>query len=287
MSKLSTSQPGAIILNSIAVFMTLAPIVSMVWFGALFLAPDTRQVEELSIVASAPDPRLFQEPLVSVTFDDGWESIYSEAAPIMSRYDIVSTQYILPGTFADKNYMSVDQVSSLKQAGHEITSHTYSHRKLTSLSSSDVAQELELSKQILQKYNLIDNEPNFAAPLGAVNPTVTNAISKQYYSSRNTYGNIANGIDAMDVNLAGSFDRYNIMGYSAGQYTTDDDFRAAIAYTQANNGWFVPIYHQIDYSGERYSVTPETFERHMRIIKESGIKTATMRDVLQRNKGVK
>lgn len=286
MSHISTSnQRGAIVLNTIAVIMTIAPIVSMAWFGYQVLAPDTRQVTELAAIAPAERPALFKEPLVSVTFDDGWESVYSEAAPLMSEYEIVSTQYILPGSFADKKYISIDQAKSLKEAGHEITSHTYTHRDLTKLSEKNVIKELTTSKDVLQKFELIEPEANFAAPLGAVNEPVNNLIRQHYYSSRNTMGNLNDGISGADMNLPGKFDRYNIIGYTVGQYTTDDQFKAALEYAKVHNAWFIPIYHQVDNSGTKYSVSPDTFKRHMKMISESSIKTATMRDVLQSYKG--
>ena len=96
----------------------------------------------------------------------------------------------------------------------------------------------------------------------------------------NIKGDLSNDISGNDMNLPGKLDRYNIIGYTVGQYTTDEQFRAALAYAKKNNAWFIPVYHQVDESGSEYSVTPATFERQMKMIKHSGIKTATMRAVL-------
>lgn len=266
--------------------MTIAPVLSLGWFGAQLLTPDVRQVTTLATIRPASRPALFKEPLVTVTFDDGWESVYSEAAPIMSKYNIASTQYILPSQFNAKAYLSVNQTKSLKDAGHEISSHSYTHPNLTTLDEGSLGKELTRSKDVLAKFQLIDSEANFAAPLGATNPLVDKYIRQYYFSARNTRGDIGNGISNVDMNQAGSFDRYNIIGYTVGQYTKEAHFKEALEYAKQHNAWFVPIYHQIDYSGETYSVSPETFERHMQLLRDSGIKTATMREVLQANKEI-
>src|SRR4051812_9720176 len=39
------------------------------------------------------------QPLVSISFDDGWESVYTEALPILQQDGIHTTQYIITGTF--------------------------------------------------------------------------------------------------------------------------------------------------------------------------------------------
>lgn len=276
------SSRGAVVLNAIALAVTILPMLAFGWWMFTMLAPDTREVVSLERINEQSPPRLFAEPLVSVTFDDGWESIYSQAAPIMSRHQIVSTQYILPGEFTDEQYISIDQAKSLRDAGHELTSHTYTHADLTKLSDEEIEEELDTSLQVLRKFDLVDDgDLDFAAPLGAVNPKVMSHIKPRFASNRNVMGDLGKDISSNDINVEGKFDRYNIIGYTVGQYTTDEQFAGALAFTKAHNAWFVPIYHQIDDSGEKYSVTTETFERHMKMLKASGIKTATMRSVLE------
>src|ERR1700760_3978597 len=37
----------------------------------------------------------FKEPLISITFDDGWETAYSQGLPVMQQDGVHSTQYII------------------------------------------------------------------------------------------------------------------------------------------------------------------------------------------------
>lgn len=281
----SKRKQGSILLNILAVALTLMPVLTVsVWTYQQFFS-DTRRVVALSEVRSDSIPHLFDEPIISVTFDDGWESAYSVAAPLMSEYNVVSTQYVLPGEFNSPNYISAAQAHSLKKAGHEITSHTLTHPNLTQISADEMRKELDESLRVLREENLIDeNTRSFAAPNGAVNDTVMREVKMRYGSSRNVMGDLAKDVSDNDMNVRGKFDRYDIIGYTVGQYTTDDQLERAFTYAKVHNAWFVPIYHQIDDSGDKYSVSKETFERHIKLYKRSGIKLSTVGEVLQNYK---
>lgn len=270
------------VMNLFAVLVTIVPIVTLSWTLVQALKPDPRETVALVSIAQGTDVRPFKEPLVTVTFDDGWESIYSQAAPLMSEYQIASTQYILPSQFSEEAYISVDQAKSLKHAGHEITSHTYTHPELTKVSDKRIREELDVSVEVLKKFELADSGSlNFAAPNGAVDERVMQYIKPRFGSARNVMGDLSKDISGNDMNMPGKLDRYNVIGYTVGQYTTDEQFAAALVYAKQHNAWFVPVYHQIDESGDKYSVSPATFERHMLMIKKSQIQTTTMRDVMK------
>ncbi len=280
---------GSIGLNVFALVFTLMPIFTMsMWTYQMFVSDsDTRQVAALTQVSYDHQPRLFDEPLLSITFDDGWESVYSQAAPIMSRYDIVSTQYILPGTFDNPLYLSAEQAVSLKYAGHEISSHTYSHEKLTEASDATVRLQLDQSLEIMRRFDLLDQDHlTFAAPNGALDGYSRQQVEQRFALARNVKGDLAHDVSDNDMNVAGQTDRYDIIGYTVGQYTTLEQLRQALDYAGEHNAWFIPIYHQIDDSGEEYSVSPEVFEQHMKLFRDSGITIATMRDVYLNNQEV-
>ncbi len=270
------------VLSAFALALTALPILSIGYFvhGAFF--SDPRKVVDLQHIDSASAPRLFDEPIISVTFDDGWESVYTKAAPLLQKYNIRTTQYILPGEFKSHSYLSLQQAHSLKSAGHEIMSHTMSHRNLTTLDSTQAQYELEESKKQLISNDLASSsEIHFAAPESALNEAVDQIITRFYLSSRNTFGDIQNGIDANDVNVKGEmFSRYNIIGYSVRPETTTRQINEALQFAKANNGWLVLVYHQIDDTKETYSVSEHALDDHLRIIKESRIKTAPLGEVL-------
>ena len=268
------------ILNLCAIAFALFPVVSVgLWANQVF-SGDPRKVTHLEPIAQT-DPRLFEEPLISITFDDGWESIYKEAAPLMDTYDIASTQYIIPSLYNDPNYISLEQAHSLRKAGHEIASHTWSHDNLAEISLDDARTQLTKADKSLKDLTDKDRKMSFASPESSTNAAVMPIIKDLYSSHRNTFADFGNGVNDVDINVSPSFDRYNIIGFAVRPTTTDAEIQSAMDYAKAHNGWLVLVYHQIDNTGETFSASPKELERQLKLIKKSGIKTALVRDVME------
>lgn len=269
------------VMNAFAIVMTALPILSIGIFVHAQFFNDPRVTAPLSEIHETATPKLFEEPLVSVTFDDGWQSVYTDAAPLLEKYQIQTTQYILPGEFNATNYLSLAQAKSLRGAGHEIMSHSMTHPRLTDVSKTELSYQLTESKNSLIKNNLVDDQVHFAAPESMLNSAVTMAVSREYASSRNTYADLENGINEADVNVKGdAFSRYNIIGYSVRSTTTPAQIKAALDYTKQNKGWLVLVYHQIDDSKNTYAVDKTMFEKQLQLIKQSGVKPAPVDRVL-------
>lgn len=268
------------LLSVFAIFMTFMPLITVgIWLKQTVFY-DTRSVASLSKVTTVDsNPRLFEEPLVSVTFDDGWESVYSEAAPILHKYDIRTTQYVLTGTFEQPQYLSREQVLSLQQAGHEIGGHGQDHVDLTTLDDDSLYQELKLSKDALRQTGVAGPMP-FASPYGAYSKKTRSEIQKYYNSHRNTEGDLST-IETVDMNVGPKLDRYNIVGFTVRKDTTEQQLLEAMQFAKKHNAWFVLTYHQIDKSRSEYSVTPKAFESHMKLIRSQNIKVVTIGDVIR------
>lgn len=220
----------------------------------------------------------FNEPIVSISFDDGWETAYSAALPIMQRYGIRSTQFVLGDEFHNIAYLSEAQVKDMQKQGHEIGSHSMSHPDLTSLDDEDLAWEVNKSKEILNK-KLNTSVVDFASPLGAQNATTIDAIKKQYRSQRNTASDPATVGDE-DINTKENFNRYNIIAYTVRASTTPRDIQTLLDYTKARNGWLVLTYHQVEDSTSYYAVPKSIFEEHMRMVSQSSLRSAPMGQTL-------
>lgn len=273
------------VLNAFAICLVIFPVFSIGAFAHNQFFGDPRRVSELKTIPSPIEPDLFDEGIVSVTFDDGWLSVYTDAAPILEKYDIQSTQYILPGQFESHNYISLAQAKSLKKAGHEIMSHTMTHPLLSKVSEDRAVYELEASRQALLDNNLSSGKLHFASPESDTSPFVDENIERLYWSHRNTFGDLSNGVGREDVNVYSStFHRYDIIGFSVRTTTTLAEIQTALDYAKAQNGWLVLVYHQIDDSKLEYSVTAEDFAAQMKLIRNSNLKTATVGAVLANEK---
>jgi len=220
----------------------------------------------------------FNEPLISVSFDDGWESVYTEALPVLQKDGIHTTQYIISGELTNPTYMSVPQIKSMEVNGHQIASHTVTHPDLTTLTDQELTTELVDSKATLIK-DFGGPVDDFTSPYGAYNAHTLQFIAKYYRSQKNAEGDpAANELEA--INVGASFNPMSIQSYSVRNTTTMDDLRKLIKDAEDNNGWLVLTYHQVDNSGSPYSVTPQVFAQQMKLIDQSPVRTPTVGQVM-------
>ncbi len=86
-----------------------------------------------------------------LTFDDGNINYYTNAWPILQKYNLKSSIYIMTGV-GGKNYLSDEQIKELYESGLvEVGSHTIYHPKLTQISKTERLKELEISKDELEE----------------------------------------------------------------------------------------------------------------------------------------
>jgi len=219
-----------------------------------------------------------KQPIVSITFDDGWVSVYTEALPVLRQYGFHTTQYVITNTFDNPNYMSVSQIKAMQAAGDDIAAHTDTHADLTTLDSIQLKHELADSKNILER-EFGGNIRDFTSPYGAYNTYTLQTISKYYRSQKNAEGDpTAHPLEA--INTAGEFNALNIRSYSVRQSTTLTDLQKLLDNARDHNGWLVLTYHQVDDSGSDFSVTPSVFKQQIQLISKSNIRSATVGKVL-------
>ncbi len=90
-------------------------------------------------------------PIV-ITFDDGYEDNYLTALPIMEKFQMKSTVFIVAGLVGTPEYLSWQQIAKMKQRQTEIGSHTLSHVALNSLAPEQQRYELLQSKKLLEQH---------------------------------------------------------------------------------------------------------------------------------------
>jgi peptidoglycan/xylan/chitin deacetylase (PgdA/CDA1 family) len=217
-------------------------------------------------------PGSFNRAIVSLTFDDAWRSTYTNGLPLMQKYGIVSTQYLLSGVVTDPNYMTVDMMKAFRDAGHEIASHTVTHPDLTTVTTQQLQYELSQSKQDLQSWMGV-NVTDFATPYGSYNATVLSAI-KQYYSS---HRGVESGFNSKD-----SFDVYDIRVQDILSTTTPAQVAAWVAQAQKDKTWLVLVYHQVDPNPNAgdYNTYPQDLDAELAGLKQSGVTVETVHQAI-------
>lgn len=119
-----------------------------------------------------------ERPVV-ITFDDGDEDMITNALPIMQKYGFIGTAYLIVSWIDVPEYISSDQVMTLKDAGWEIGSHSMSHVDLTQ-NKQDLPYEIEYSLSVLnQRFDL--DVKTFSYPFGLIDADVANSVSRSGY----------------------------------------------------------------------------------------------------------
>jgi len=127
---------------------------------------------------------------VIICFDDGYNSVYKYAYPVLKQYNITMTcalitSYINSGKSSgygrSYTYMNKWEIQELIDSlGVEIASHSISHPNLTKLSDEQVKYELIRSKRVLD--SLFNQETiTFVYPYGAANRRIIDLTKKSGY----------------------------------------------------------------------------------------------------------
>ena len=92
-----------------------------------------------------------QRPLM-MTFDDGLLSHHDLAAPALKEKGMTGIFFVPAGLVGQKGTMSWSHLRDLIKDGFEIGSHGFNHVALTKLSETDLWNELETSKKVLEDH---------------------------------------------------------------------------------------------------------------------------------------
>ena len=170
-----------------------------------------------------------QEAIV-ITFDDGWEGVYTYAYPVLKEFGFPFTVYLY------KKYvniggrsMSWDQIKEMMQHGCEIGSHSVSHESLkkkpkAKMSDADQQQwilsELKDSREFLEQ-NLKVKIPSFAYPYGVFDDAIMETGLQIGYESLITVNGQKVGWETPN----GKLGRYIIHGDSDTNFKLATSFR--------------------------------------------------------------
>jgi len=139
--------------------------------------------------------------LIGLTFDDGYADFAEYAAPLLARFGMTATVYVLPGSFGGTNewdagprlpLMDADQVRAVAAAGHEVGSHSASHARLAGADAHRLTAEITDSRQALQDL-LQQPVPGFCYPYGSFDDAAMEAVRGAGYDYACVTGNYRPG----------------------------------------------------------------------------------------------
>lgn len=124
----------------------------------------------------APLPK---KPVV-ITFDDGYSSVFTEAAPVLQQYDWPGVINVTTWSIDAPYAMTRGQMMKLASQGWEVGCHSTSHRDMTTLSESDLEDEIVMARHRIE-FKLKTEIETYCYPGGAFNDTVIAALKEAGY----------------------------------------------------------------------------------------------------------
>jgi len=120
------------------------------------------------------------EKPVILTFDDGYEDNYTILLPLLEERHMVGTVYMVTNSIGRKGYLSWNQLRDMQNRGIELGSHTANHQPLTSLDREKQAEEMKLSK-LLMEWNGLKTIFTFSYPNGAYDDGMPELLQENEY----------------------------------------------------------------------------------------------------------
>jgi len=132
----------------------------------------------------------------SITFDDGYSSVYSTAWPIMRNFGFTASVFVTTGAvhstqpqvssktsglYPDETILTWQQIDELSQNGFEVGSHLQTHTDLVSLSEDQMRKELLASREEIEERVGMPCR-SVAYPWGSYNTLVRQCAAASGYS---------------------------------------------------------------------------------------------------------
>jgi len=131
---------------------------------------------------------------VAVTFDDGFAATFEHALPILKRYRIPATMFIVSGRiggyndwmtprgFPTRPLVTKQQIVAMRDAGLTIGSHTRNHPRLPGLPAQNLLEEISGSRADLEGV-LAERVNHFAYPFGQYDIDSREMVKASGYST--------------------------------------------------------------------------------------------------------
>lgn len=127
--------------------------------------------------------RKIDEKSIVLTFDDGYEDFYTYALPLLKKYKIKATFYVINNKIDKKGYVTLKELKEIADSGLvEVGAHTLDHVYLKGMSKQAQEKEIIQSKRELEEMLGIQIR-TFAYPFGAFDDTSIEVVKEAGFAA--------------------------------------------------------------------------------------------------------
>jgi peptidoglycan/xylan/chitin deacetylase (PgdA/CDA1 family) len=214
-----------------------------------------------------------QKPMVSVEFDDGFQSAYDNGYPYFDAAKMPVTSCIITGRLNTPGYLSYSEVRNLDQVRHyEICAHTITHRDLSTLDAATQQSEIQGSKTFLE--TLLGHPiTQFAYPFGNHNNvTVGMTMLAGFQSAGTVYGTLNATTSPVRYNDGANSgtNPFILPRFPMTSTATSNFAHSLVDYSINHQKWIVFLFHRVDETGADTSVTHQFIQDLIAYIQSKG-----------------
>jgi peptidoglycan-N-acetylglucosamine deacetylase len=215
----------------------------------------------------------FKTASVSLTFDDGMITQFTKALPILDKYNLKGSFFII----INQMPISWSSIKSYVENGHEFGSHTLAHPYLTHLTSDKIVYQIKRSQEIIDENLSPFNCTTFCYPHGNKDAEIEKIASKFYIAGRGTETEFFNS------SPPGDYFNYYVKKCQSG--ISLSEMNSYINKVLDKGEYLIEMYHGFDSYGFS-PISSKLFESHITFIKsmESKLWIATFSDVVKYTK---
>lgn len=162
---------------------------------------------------------------ILLTFDDGHWDFATDVLPILEKYHVKATSYVISGFIGGSDFMTPQELQEVINSGLvDVGAHTVHHISLANEPLATVQYEVDQSKKTLeQEYHL--NVVSFAYPNGSFDQQAVQVVKDAGFSTA------VSTVPGIEQNQTNRFFLYRLRpGYRTGQsllaWLTQDYFTA-------------------------------------------------------------
>lgn len=211
----------------------------------------------------------------TLTFDDGFRSVYLEAKPRMDKYNFKGVAFVITDLVGKDKRMNLKQLTTLQTSGWDISSHTKTHKYLTekSVTLEEIKKELMNSQKWLRDFGFNKGARFFASPGGQFNEAVVNEIKKHYQVHRTIME---------EKELFPPADPYCLKIRNIVNTTKITDVKRWIDEAAVNKEWLILVFHSIEEpAATSITVSPSAFQEILNLLVQSNLEVLTMSQVFR------
>ena len=145
---------------NVPVLMYHAVSDNMWGINELFMKPTEMEKQLAYLVENGYDPIWFQDlshvedydkPVI-LTFDDGYDDNYTELFPLLQKYNVKATVFIIGNAMGKSHKMTAEQVKELADSGLvTVQSHGYTHHDMDKMDEATLEYELGETWRVLTR----------------------------------------------------------------------------------------------------------------------------------------